>query len=315
MKTLVIDANRLGLGPYTPEVSQTAFVACPKWRAVRLLADTLEADVAWRSPKVDPDVRGGYDVLVFNRALPDANDNGAWLEANPHAKVFHVTNDYSVTGAGLYVAARSLGRDVHVIANYNRAVSKVSGRLGKGWLTTNLNSLVYEAYRQALPVSGHGCVYYGACRYGRRLLYQKYLRAEAVTLMVARVVMEQFAELGVTGPFILSKIRWATDGLRPWATSLYLEDSVTPMYSPYLSNRFYEAIAYGVYPVFVEECRRTLAACGYEIPEALVVPDPRDIPGCAAFQDTRVMAAWQRQAADEQASVLRGIRAFVKGTA
>jgi len=315
MKTLVLDANRMGIGPYTPEQSRTDFIACPKWRAVQLLADALSADLAWRSPKVDADVRGGYDALVFNRALPDAKDNGAWLEANPHAKVFHVTNDYSVTGAGLYVAARSLGRDVHVIANYNRAVSKVSGRLGKSWLTTNLNALVYEAYRQALPVSGHGCVYYGACRYGRRLLYQKYLRAEHVTLMVARVVANEFADLGVTGPFILSKIRWATDGLRRFATSLYLEDSVTPDYSPYLSNRFYEAIAYGVYPVFVEECRRTLEACGYDIPEALVVSDPAHIPGCAEFQDTRAMAEWQRQAADEQMCVLRGIRAFVKGTA
>ena len=48
-RALVIDANRLGArGPWTPEVSGSKHIACPKRRAVSLLAQALEADLCWR---------------------------------------------------------------------------------------------------------------------------------------------------------------------------------------------------------------------------------------------------------------------------
>ena len=313
MKTLIVEANRHARGPWTPEQSKTDFIACPKWRAANLLAQTLEADIAWRSPKVAPDIRGGYDTLVFNRALPDINANAAWLEANPTAKVFHVTNDYSVTGGALYAAARTLGRQVNTIANYERAISKVAGRMAMDWLQVNLNVLVYEAYRKP-TARGTGCVYYGACRWGRRWVFQKYMTGHVTYAGDPRVV-EEFKGLGVPGPFIKHKIPWHLDGLSRWANSIYFEDSVTADYSPYLSNRFYEAIGYGLYPVFVEECQRTLKACGYDIPQELVISHPDEIPERESYENPDVLACWRAQATTEQRDVLKQIKTFVRGNA
>lgn len=311
MRVLLLDANRLGAnGPGTPEATRTTYIACPKWRAVWSIAQAIGADIAWRSPKVDPDVRGGYDVVIFNRALPGIKDNAAWIAANPDAKLFHVTNDYAVTGAALYVAARELNRPVSTIANYVRAKSTPAGRMADRWLTANVNALVYEPDRVTVPPRGTGCVYYGAARYGRQLLFQKYLTGH-VTVCGPENLQSEFRALGVEGPFYPSRVPWHKAGLTPWASSLYLEDSVTPDYSPFLSNRFYEALSYDVYPVFVDECRRTIGTGGYEIPAELVVSSPDEIPAASAYEDAGVMRAWRKQAADERQRVLGQIAAFI----
>jgi hypothetical protein len=200
---------------------------------------------------------------------------------------------------------------VTALANYQRDIAKSSGKLAADWLQVNLNALVYEPNSHDAP-RGTGCVYYGACRWGRRFAFSKYMTGY-VTIAADPKVCDEFRQVGVDGAFVPRRIQWQAEGLSPWATSLYLEDSVTPDYSPYLSNRFYEALSYGLYPVFPVECARTVRLSGYDVPDALWVSDPRQIPVCQDYADAGVMAGWRRRATCEQQEVLALIRRTIRG--
>ena len=312
MNILVLDMNRRGAGPAMDPKTKRPALYNPKWRAVTLVADALEADLTWRSSQTaEEPILSGYDVLVFSRALPSPHDNAAWLEANPKARVFHLTNDYKVGGGSLYLAARELRRPVETIANYPHALSKAAGKLTAHWHLVNINVLLYEAtrVRNGRP-PGTGCVYYGAPRPERQDMFAKYLTGH-VTVAQYPTVWPEFEAFGVPGPWT-NRINWRTPGLYPWAASIYLENT-EQQGTPYLANRFYETLSYDLWPIFSGECRKTLSQAGYQIPETAIVDDPGQIPSAIAAADAAQVIAWRTQAAEEQRAVLAQLRQTIRG--
>ena len=316
MNVLVIDCNRMGAGPPMDPATRLPTLTNPKWRAVKLFADAAEADLTWRSSKTtETPVLTGYDVLVFSRALPSPKDNAIWLDANPTARVFHLTNDYRVGGGSLYLAARALGRPVETIANYPHAMSRVAGQLTAKWHVANLNTLLYEPERQQNGhAPGKGCVYYGAARPDRQTIFQKYLTGQ-VTVAQYPPVWTEFEAFGCTGPWA-ARVDWGTDGLYPWAAAIYLEnpDQTALGGTPFFANRFYETLSYDRWPIFAAECRQTIRQSGYQIPETAIVDDPAQIPEAVAAADTAQIAAWRAEAAEEQLAVLAQMRSIIRGT-
>jgi len=314
MRILVIDANRIGVGPPCDPGTQQPTVANPKWRAAKLLGDALEADMTWRSPtRRDEPILDGYDVLVFNRALPEIDGNAAWLRANPNARIFHLTNDYLVGGTALYIAARALGKTVHVIANHPRHLSQSGMAFVEAWTELNLNTLVYEADRtrpSEMP-TGEGCVYYGAYRPEREDMFRKYLTGH-VTLALMPAMRPYFDEAGVPGPRS-DQVDWRTTGLYPWHASLYIWNVAANGHYRFLTNRFYEALGYEVWPIFTEETRWIFSQSGYYIPPALVVHHPDEILQATAYDDADVMATWRAQAQGEQQRIVAQMRDIIRG--
>lgn len=314
MNVVILDANRTGSGVPRKARSNEPEPANPKWRVVKAMADELEADLAWRSPKTshEPPL-GGYDVLVFNRVMPDVKDNAAWLEANPDATIFHITNDYLVGGGPMYLPAKMLKRQVHVIANYPRPLSKFASHLADTWTEVNLNALLYEPDRTKPNNIRRGarCVYYGAWRPERLATCQKYLTGH-VDLALRDGFRQFFEAAGWTGPFV-PEVDWRGEGLYRWHSSLYLWNFEVNGQYRFLTNRFYEALSYDLYPIFPEEARWVFERSGYPIPPELVVHHADEIPQANTYENTELMQAWRHQAADERDSVLETIRRTIRG--
>lgn len=309
MSILVIDANRTGGGPPIIPGIPIPTLVNPKWRVAKMVADMLGADMTWRSPQTAGEpVLGGYDTVVFNRALPSIEGNATWIRANPKARLFHITNDYLVGGGALHIAARVHGKRCHVIANYPRPLSKVATVFAGAWTEVNLNALLYESDRVRPPEmpDGTGCVYYGAVRPERRDMFQKYLTGQ-VTVAQYPEECARFAAIGVPGPWA-DRIDWRGAGLHPWRDSLYLWNTDANGHYHFLTNRFYEALSYRVWPVFAEECRWAFERSGYEIPARLVVNAPEQIAGASEGMERAVMDGWRQQATEEQRQVLADLR-------
>jgi hypothetical protein len=312
-RILVIDANRKGKGPPDPFQTGLASLANPKWRAVWHIAQALHADLVWQSAETPLEPRGGYDVLVFNRVLPAIRANAAWLAANPQARIVHITNDYLVGGGALYVAAWAGRRPVEVIANFPRSLAPVTSPFVHGWTEVNLNALLYEAarVRPENVAEGAGCVYYGACRPERHGLFRKYLTGHVAVAQYPEVCRE-FEALGISGPWA-GRIDWPRGGLYPWHASLYLWNTDANGHYRFLTNRFYEALSYDLYPIFPEETRWVFEQSGYYVPPDLVVQHADAIPQACAYADAEVMGEWRAQAAREQQQVLATIRRTIRG--
>jgi hypothetical protein len=174
------------------------------------------------------------------------------------------------------------------------------------WTLINLNTLVYEPDR-VWTNGGVGCVYYGACRPERAENFRKYFRGD-VTVATWEILWRKFAALGIPGPWA-DRIPWHTTGLNAWKAGFYLENGPTP----FLSNRFYEALSYGRHTIFSGDCRETIARAGYPVPDALVVDRAEDIPAACAVDTTTLCEAWRVQATAEQRQVLADLATMIKG--
>jgi hypothetical protein len=304
MNILVIDAYRRPEGPGTdPNAPVT-----PKSRVCRMVADALGAEMIWRSPAtVAEPILTGFDVLVFNRSLPEIGQNAVWLQANPHARIVHITNDYSVGGAALYAAS---ARPVVTIANHPQQFSTVARMTDAPWHVVNVNALLYEPTRERPAADGDGCVYYGACRPERVEMFRKYLDGYAC-IAHHLPVYQEFRAAGAVGPFAC-QVNWSAAGLEPWRSVLYLQDDQIGS-TPFLANRFYEALSYHRHTIFAGECRQTIARSGYAVPEAWIVDDPEGIPDAIAHRDDEHLRAWREQATAEQQAVLAQLRATIGG--
>lgn len=304
MNTLLIECNRTGTGPHPGDRSPYG-----PYRPAQMIARALDADSVWQSPLAPVGPVGGYDALVFHRALPSVGENAAWLDANPDSAIYHITNDYSVEGTSLYVAAQERGRHVHAIANFPQFHG-----LAHSHLTTNLNALLFDPTRRGTDHPRHGCVYYGYVRPDREALLAKYLTGY-VDIFANESQRERYRAIGVTGPFVGDYLTWDGNGLHPWSNVLCLVDAhpASPIVFPY--NRFYEALSWEAYPVCVKEMREVIDRFGYDIPRELIVDHPDQIPDCEDYRNRVVMDEWRAQAVDEQANVLREIALFVRGNA
>lgn len=286
-----------------------------------------EVDLVWSYPTVNDNVKKGYDRIVFNHASHYSYVDYAWLQANPDAKLFHITNEYNLgEPRALWLAVKD-GRKYEVIANHDGKISKIVQKYVNQWHSVNLNALIFDPVKTTcekihndcifdlveLTDKRNGFIYYGSFRKDRTPSFQKYLRGY-VTVSTHQKNREKFGAIGVNGPFI-DRINWSSGGLSRFKYSLYIEDEINHQNYNHLANRFYEALNYGVLPVFDIECKNTVNLSGYEVPDCCFVSDEQSLLNFENNLTTDpqdLVDLWKSMAIEEKKNVLLQISEILK---
>lgn len=281
------------------------------WLNARTIAASLGADFIWSYPGVNLRMRGGYDVIVFNHASHYAYTDAEWIRRNPTARLVYIVNEYNLgEPRTLWTAVKESGRHYHVIANHPPEPSKIVRKYVDSWTQINLNALAFDPSRHAGPHESSGCIYYGSFRADRARYFQQYLAAGLITISTHIKNQEKFEGLRVCGPWA-DRLDWERGDLAKWKYSLYIEDETTHTHYNYLANRFYEALNYGVFPVFGRECIGTIQKSGYAISSRYVIDRPEHIDTIQPHWND--METWRDHASRERDDVIRALRAAILG--
>ena len=267
-----------------------------------LVSKGHECDLIWSYPTVNDEIKGGYDVVAFNHSSRYSYYDKRWLLDSPNARVFYITNEYNLGEPYVLWTAAKDGLKYDVIANHEQSVSRVVRKYVNNWHQVNLNSLIVSDPVAQLP-DANDCIYYGSYRAGRRYSFKHYLTEDEVIISTHSKNRKKFEALGITGPFI-DRIDWKGVGLSCYKASLYIEDTITHDSYNHLANRFYEALNYSCTPLFGFECINTMARCGYDIPEDIIVVSPEDIGDYFRWGQELDLRPWQEQAKAEKADSL-----------
>lgn len=261
-KTLIIDSHKGNLNSKNLHLTNA-----------HQIAEKLDADLICSYVGVNDCIKTGYENIIFNHASAYSFVDYAWLEANPSAKLFYITNEYNLGEPRiLWMAAKRADRKYTVIANHPAVASKVVTKYTTDWIIMNLNSLVYQhSENRSFADKEKDLIYYGSFRKNRSKYFKKYFTENLVVSSHAKNV-EKFKTAGISANFI-PRIDWNKDGLKQYLCSLYIEDEVTHTHYNHLANRFYEALNYNAVPIFSEECRGTVEKSGYLIPSNLFFSD------------------------------------------
>jgi hypothetical protein len=265
MKTLIIDSHKGG-----PKLSNNLHLLNAK-----TIADYLNADLIWSYPNVNDNIKSGYDAIIFNHASHYSFVDYAWLEANPEAKLFYITNEYNLGEPRALWMAVKRGRKYDVIANHSHEPSKVVMKYVNNWNILNLNTLIYAPVN--IPLSSkNDIIYYGSFRADRSKYFAKYLNNDVV-VSTHQKNREKFLNAGVKTEKFIDRIKWDKEGLAPYLCSLYIEDEKTHTYYNHLANRFYESLSYNVVPIFSEECLNTIELSKYPITTDFIFSNPEQM--------------------------------------
>lgn len=295
MKILIIDSHKS---------SESTIPQNLHWQNAKILADELKADLIWSYPNVNDNVKNGYDVIIFNHASPYAFIDIKWLNANPNAKLFYITNEYNLGEPMLLWLVAKAGRKYDVIANHSSNASKVVTKYTDNWNILNLNSLCFKQ-NQYTDTVRNGCIYYGSFRKDRSEYFKKYLTTD-ITLSTHSKNISKFRDCGSESE-IIKRVDWSKTGILNYKYSLYIEDCKTHTNFNYLANRFYEALNYGVVPIFGEECINTIKMSGYNIPDSYIIKNTLDIKNKELF----VMNEWYDMAVKEKTDTIENIKNII----
>jgi len=241
------------------------------WINAKILADYLNADLIWSYPNVNDKIRNSYKIIIFVHASAYGYVDEKWLEKNPNAKIFYITNEYNLgEPLSLYHYIKNIDKKYDVISNY---VEDTPTRIVKKYVNkfhfVNLNSLVYcrkninkSKLNSFFNVDKHNIIYYGSTRKGRINSFKKYLNR--IVISTHRKNINEFRKYSNNCEFI-NRINWNTNGLNNVKMSLYLEDDITREYYNNLANRFYEALNYGVTPLFDIDCKKNVKKSNFNI--------------------------------------------------
>ena len=259
MKTLIIDSHKGNLNNNNLHLINA-----------HQIAKNINADIICSYKGVNDEIKSGYDTIIFNHASAYSFVDYAWLEANPNAKLFYITNEYNLGEPRiLWMAVKRANRRYTVIANHPPEASKVVTKYTDDWISINLNSLVYDHQTKCnIKDKSKDIIYYGSFRNDRCKYFNKYFNDYLIVSSHAKNV-EKFKSRGITANFI-PRIDWGKDGLKDYHCSLYIEDETTHTHYNYLANRFYEALNYNVVPIFSVECLGTIEKSGYPITTDLI---------------------------------------------
>lgn len=316
MKILIIDSHK---------GSKESIPQNLHWQNSKILADHLGADLIWSYPTVNTEIKGGYDVIIFVHASPYAYTDYEWLQKSPDAKLYLITNEYNLgEPRTLWMAAKE-GRKYTVIANHPHEPSKIVMKYVNDWVIVNLNALIFNPVDKPSSVIIDGatgnkqlslfeqeqatsCIYYGSFRKDRSEYFAKYLTKD-VTLSTHPKNIDKFRMVGANSPTI-PRISWHPKGTGIWGfkTSLYLEDKKTHTYYNYLANRFYEALNYGVTPIFTVECMNTLKKCEYTIPANYIINNPTWVK---YSQHLEIPKEWYKIAEEERHNTITEINNLI----
>lgn len=281
MRTLVIDSHK---GSFSPSTNL-------HWKNAQHIAHLTGGDLIWSYPNVNACVKGGYDQIIFVHASHYAYTDYAWIEESPDAKLFYVTNEYNLGEPRTLWMAAKRGRRYTVVANHPPEPSKIVMRYVENWHTVNLNALCYEDCG-GVKENATGICYYGSFRKDRVPYFKKWLQGD-VTISTHQKNREKFESIGVSGPFV-NRLKIHAGDLAQFKASLYIEDETTHAHYNYLANRFYEAVSWGVSPVFDPSCEQTLRLSN--VPDAVV----SDVPTTPTFNTAwKTFAEKDRQKAED----------------
>jgi len=281
------------------------------WLNSKQIVDKFNGDLIWSYDGVNDDIKGDYDVIVFVHASRYSFVDREWLRKSPNARLFFVTNEYNLGEPYILWHTLKEGRRYEVIANHPAAASKVVQKYVNKWHIVNLNALCVDPK----PVTTGDkeitaqVLYYGSFRKDRAKYFQKYFNSPLVIVSSHKKNHEKFHNIGVKPNFI-KRVNWSKEGLTPYGLSLYIEDEKTHTHYNYLANRFYEALNYGVVPIFDASCKNTLSRCGYEIGDEYVVDSEADLVQATKCPPP-IQLDWIGQARNEKVSVLKQIEDII----
>lgn len=252
MRILIIDSHKGGLAP--PQNLH--------WLNASRIKDHLTSlghsvDLVWSYKGVNDSIKEDYDVVVFNHASQYSFVDYEWLRRSPNAKLFYITNEYNLGEPRILWMAVKDGRRYSVIANHDSKISKVVTKYTDSWDVVNINALIVDPRNEDIDLkSKSGCIYYGSFRKGRIPSFVKYFNSEDIIVSTHKKNRQKFIDVGVSPQFI-DRINWKV-GLKPYKSSLYIEDEVTHTNYNFPANRFYEAINDYVVPLFDASCINTI---------------------------------------------------------
>jgi hypothetical protein len=276
-----------------------------------LISKGHDVHLIWSYPSVNTNIQTGYDIIVFNHASAYAYVDLLWIEKNPDAKLFYITNEYNLGEPRiLWSAVKQYNKKFHVIANHPMAASKVVKQYVASWNIVNLNALIVEDIplvenNTFFEFEKENCIYYGSFRKNRTKYFEKYLKGR-ILISTHPKNIPKFQEINVSGPF-QPRVNWKTNGLDLYKTSLYIEDTVTHTHYNFLANRFYESLNYNVFPLFDINCKNSIELSGYTVPEfAMVSTEDNVIEVTHHLGDIRYeyLAKWRSEAVHEKKRVL-----------
>lgn len=260
-----------------------------------------EVDLIWSYPTVNDDIKSDYDAIVFTHASHYAFTDYKWLEQSPNAKLYYITNEYNLGEPRTLWMAAKTGRKYTVIANHEGKISKVVRKYTNDWLITNLNVLIYNPPKITINSWEESkCIYYGSFRKDRSDYFLKYLN-DKVLLSTHSKNIEKFRQAGATSE-IIKRIDWAKEGIKGYEFSLYIEDVRNHENYNHLANRFYEALNYGVTPLFAKECLNTIKLSGYDIGNDYIINSPDEIYNKRGLLSN---PSWLYKAKEEKQAVLQ----------
>lgn len=277
-----------------------------------------DVDLIWSYPEVNENIRTGYEVIIFNHASRYAFISDEWLQKNPNAKLFYITNEYNLgEPVILWSWVKQHDMKFNVIANHDMSASKVVKKYVNTWNIVNLNALIVEnepivSTKEFFGFEKRRCIYYGTFRKGRTKYFQKYLNGNVIISTHAKNY-SKFIDIGVTGPFY-DRIDWSGAGLSDYKTLLYIEDESTHTNYNFLANRFYEALNYNVFPLFDTSCVNTIRKSEYDIPSCALVDNVDEllyITDNIPVSYIPYLDCWRSQAVKEKTSVLQHITHLV----
>jgi hypothetical protein len=280
-----------------------------------LLAKSIKADLIWSYEGVNDEIKSGYDVIIFNHASQYSFVDYAWLEANPNARLFYITNEYNLDEPRiLWMGIKRGNRSYSVIANHPAAASKIVKKYTTDWNIVNLNCLIFNPEFKTNE-DKKGTIYYGSFRADRSKYFSKYLN-ENIMVSTHKKNISKFTDVGVTSQFV-DRIKWKKDGLNQYTSSLYIEDEVTHTHYNHLANRFYEALNWNVVPIFAAECENTINNCGYLIPKEIIFDSQERLKIVSDMLENhkdkthRLLASYRRKAQMEKEDTINKIKTII----
>jgi hypothetical protein len=281
------------------------------WLNAKQLALVFNADLIWSYPTVNIEIKSGYDIIIFIHASSYEFVEYEWLQKNPDAKIFYITNEYNLGEPRiLWRDIKERGKRYDVIANHPAAASKIVKKYVDNWNIVNLNVLcVNKQPMTNIEKIKDRILYYGSFRKDRASYFQKYFNSELVLVSTHYKNYEKFKAINCY-PNIIPRIEWHRDGLHRYAYSLYIEDATTHTHYNFLANRFYEALNYGTVVLFDKSCFGTIEKSGYFVPSEYIIGGIADLKS-ALISNLHVRIEWVQQAENEKITVINQIAEIV----
>jgi hypothetical protein len=274
-----------------------------------IIADYLNADLISCETEIEGVMNKDYFAIIcmYASGYMMYNKYLKILVKNKNAKVFWMTNEYSVPdnillrkwvvecGIG-YEMICNLKRESYKQSHLNLTIRdrKLNDWI-REWYCVNLNCLIFDnSFVRTAKVDlfrshKEDCVYYSTFRPDRVKDMLDYNGADYGISTSQKNVIE-FKKAGIVARFG-DKLSWTKgeETLYNYKYSLYFEDTHTHTNYNHLANRFYECLMLDVLLIYDYRCLSTIQQSGYLISEFMIVKNAKDLTELIAKLDNDQM--------------------------